>query len=76
MPVFNQTYNLNSLYLCLLLILYDIWKTNNDYINMFLNKIYLLNYTSIIIIINVLGLILILRKLSFGISVKCSITYN
>lgn len=76
MPVFNQTYNLNSLYLCLLLILYDIWKTNNDYINMFLNKIYLLNYTSIFIIINVLGLILILRKLSFGISVNCSITYN
>jgi hypothetical protein len=76
MPEFNQNYNLNSLYVGLLVIIYDIWRTNNHYINMFLDKIYLLNYTSIFIIINIIGLILILKKLSFGIRVECSITYK
>ncbi len=76
MPEIN--YNLNSLYVCLLLIIYNIWKINYDYINIniIMNKLYLLNYTSIIIIINVLGLFLILRKLSFEVNIKYSIIYK
>jgi hypothetical protein len=74
MPEIN--YNFNSLYLSLLLIIYNIWKTNYDYINIIINKLYLLNYTSIIIFINVLGLFLILRKLSFEINIKYSIIYK
>ena len=47
MPEFVQNYNINSLYICLLLLLvYNIWKNNYEYINILLNKIYLLNYTS------------------------------
>jgi len=43
MPEIN--YNFNSLYVCLLLIIYNIWKTNFEYINIIINKLYLLNYT-------------------------------
>ena len=76
MPEIN--YNFNSLYVCLLLIIYNIWKTNYDYINIniIMNKLYLLNYTLIIIIINILGLFLILRKLSFEVNIKYSIIYR
>ena len=76
MPEIN--YNFTSLYVCLLLVIYNIWKTNYDYINIniIMNKLYLLNYASIIIIINILGLLLILRKLSFEVNIKYSIIYK
>ena len=74
MPEIN--YNFNSLYVCLLLIIYNIWKTNYEYINIIINKLYLLNYTSLIIIINIFGLYLILTKISFEINIKYSIIYK
>ena len=74
MPEIN--YNFNSLYVCLLLIIYNIWKTNYEYINIIVNKLYLLNYTSLIIIINIFGLYLILKKISFEINIKCSVMYK
>jgi len=74
MPEIN--YNFNSLYVCLLLIIYNIWKTNYEYINIIVNKLYLLNYTSLIIIINICGLYLILTKISFEINIKCSVMYK
>jgi hypothetical protein len=74
MPEIN--YNFNSLYVCLLLIIYNIWKTNYEYINIIINKLYLLNYTSLIIIINICGLYLILTKISFEINIKYSIIYK
>lgn len=74
MPEIN--YNFNSLYVCLLLIIYNIWKTNYEYINIIVNKLYLLNYTSLIIIINIYGLYLILTKISFEINIKCSVMYK
>jgi len=74
MPEIN--YNFNSLYVCLLLIIYNIWKTNYEYINIIINKLYLLNYTSLIIIINICGLYLILTKISFEINIKYSIMYK
>ena len=74
MPEIN--YNFNSLYVCLLLIIYNIWKTNYEYINIIVNKLYLLNYTSLIIIINICGLYLILTKISFEINIKYSIMYK
>ena len=33
MPEFNQNYNFNSLYICLLLIAYNIYNSNYDLIN-------------------------------------------
>ena len=74
MPEIN--YNFNSLYICLLIIIYNIWETNYDYINIIVNKLYLLNYTSLIIIINIYGLYLILTKISFEVNMKFSIMYK
>lgn len=74
MPEIN--YNFNSLCVCLLLIIYNIWKTNYEYINIIVNKLYLLNYTSFIIIINIYGLYLILTKISFEINIKYSVMYK
>jgi hypothetical protein len=76
MPEFNHNYNFTSLYVCLLLIIYNIWKTNYEYINIIINKLYLLNYNSLVIIKNIYGLYLILSKLSFEINIKYSITYR
>ena len=73
MPDFIQNYNINSLNICLLLLVYNIWKSNYEYINIILNKIYLLNYTSFIIMINIVGLYLFLRNVSFEVSIKCSL---
>ena len=33
MPDFIQNYNINGLYVCLLLFVYNIWKSNYEYIN-------------------------------------------
>jgi len=74
MPEIN--YNFNSLYVCLLIIIYNIWQTNYDYINIIVNKLYLLNYTSLIIIINIYGLYSILTKISFEVNMKFSIMYK
>jgi len=75
MPEVNQNYNFNSLYVCLLLLVYNIWKNNYEYINIFLNKIYLLNYTSLFIVINIIGLYLFLKKLTFEINIKYTIKF-
>jgi hypothetical protein len=76
MPDFIQNYNINSLYICLLLLVYNICKSNYHYINIILNKIYLLNYTSFIILINIVGLYLFLKNVSFEINIKCSLKYK
>jgi hypothetical protein len=76
MPEFNQNYNFNSLYICLLLLIYNVWKSNYEYINIIFSKLYLLNYTSFIIIINVIGLYLFLHNLSFEVNIKWSIKYK
>jgi len=76
MPDFVQNYNINSLYICLLLLFYNIWKSNYEYINIIFSKIYLLNYTSFIIIINIIGLYLFLRNLSLEVNLKCSLKYK
>jgi len=76
MPDFIQNYNINSLYICVLLLVYNICKSNYDYINIILNKIYLLNYTSFIIVINIIGLYLFLKNVSFEVNIKCSLKYK
>ena len=76
MPEFIQNYNFNSLYICLLLLMYNIWKSNYQYINIIVSKLYLLNYTSFIIVINIIGLYLFLTNLSFEVNIKWSIKYK
>ena len=76
MPEFIQNYSFNSLYICLLLFMYNIWKSNYDYINIILSKLYLLNYTSFMIVINIIGLYLFLKNLSFEVNIKWTIKYK
>lgn len=76
MPEIIQNYNFNSLYICLLVIMYNVWKTNYDYINIIVSKLYLLNYVSLVIVINIIGLYLFLNKISFELNIKWSIKYN
>lgn len=77
MPEFNQEYKFNSLYICILLVIciYNTWYSNYRLISLFLDKIYL-NYSTIIIIINIIGLYFILKKLTFEIKIKWAIKYN
>ena len=76
MPEFIQNYNFNSLYICLLLFMYNIWKSNYEFINIIFSKLYLINYTSFIIVINIIGLYLFLKNLSFEVNIKWSIKYK
>jgi len=72
MPEFFQTYNFNSLYVCLLLLLYNVF--NYEHINIIASKLYLLNRDSLLIMINIIGLYLFLKKITFEIklSIKCN----
>lgn len=76
MPEFNQNFNFNSLYVCLLLLLYNILRDNYSYIIIIYNKLYLFNYHSLLIVINIFGLYFILKKLSFEINIKWSINFK
>ena len=76
MPNFIQNYNINSFYVCIIFILYNTYKSNLDYINIILYKLYLFNYTSVFISINIIGLYLFLKNLTFEININCSIKYK
>jgi hypothetical protein len=78
MPEYNQNYNynFNSFYICLLLFVYNIWKNNYEYVNIIFSKLYLLNYVSLVILINIIGLYLLLNKLSFEVNVTWTVKYK
>ena len=76
MPDLVKHYNINSLYICLLLLVYNIWKTNYEYIKIILHKLFLLDYTSIIILINIIGLYLFLKNVSLEVNINCSLKYK
>ena len=76
MPEFIQNYNFNMLYMTLLVIIYNIWKSNYEYVNIILSKLYLLNYVSLLILINIIGLYLFLKNVSFEVKIKWSIKYK
>ncbi len=52
-----------------------IWNSKYEYINIILGKIYLINYTSFIIVINIIGLYLFLHLLAFGM-LKVTLPFN
>ncbi len=76
MPELIQIYNFNSLYICLLFLIYNLYKSNYAYINIIFSKIYLLDYNSFMIIINLLAIYLLLKKISFEVNIKWSIKYK
>ena len=75
---FNQNYDFNIFYICVLVLIYNICNSNYAYayMNIIFGKLYLLNETSIIIIIKILGLYLFLNKISFEVNIKWSIKYK
>lgn len=75
MPKLN--YNFNSLYITLAILLYALLNTsNNEWINIFLNKIYLMDYMSCIIVLNAIGLYIFLKNLNFEITIQWLIKYK
>jgi hypothetical protein len=76
MKEFNEKVTVNSLCLFLALLLVNIWYTNHNYLNIILQRIYSMDWISIIIITNSLGLLLILYKLSIDIEIKFTIKYK
>ena len=76
MPELIQTYNFNSLYICAVFLIYNVYKSNYYYINIIFSKIYLLDYTSVIIIINLLAIYLLLINISFELNIKLTIKYK
>ena len=70
---FMQDYNLNIniIYVCIFLLI-----SKYELIFTVLNKLYLLNYTSLFIIINIIGLYLFLKNISFEINLKFNIKYK
>ena len=57
----------NFNHVCILILLYNIW--NSEYINIICLKLYLLNYTSILIMINIIGVYLFLKNVTFEIKI-------
>ncbi len=73
---YKQNYNLSSIYICMVLIVYNIYNSNYNYINRIINQIFLFNYTSVFIIINIIGLYLLLNNISFELKISCSVKYK
>lgn len=72
----NQDYNLNSLCILMIIFLYNVYQSNYYYFHLILNKILLLNYTSLFIIINIIGIYILLKNLTIEINIKCSMKYK
>jgi hypothetical protein len=70
---FIQDYNLNIniLYVCIFLLM-----SKYELIFTILNKLYLFNNTSIFIIINIIGLYLFIKNISFEINLKLNFKYK
>ena len=50
--------------------MYNVWKSNYEYIYSILCNLYAFNYMSCIILINIIGIYLCLKHLSFEINVS------
>jgi hypothetical protein len=72
MPEFTQKYNWNSLYICLLILLYNICVSNYEYIQLFIRKIIVCDYISLFLFINTIGLYLFLKNITFEIHFNIS----
>jgi hypothetical protein len=71
MPELNQLYNFNSLYIVWIILLYNIFTSS--YYEYVISKIIMLNHTSLIVIfINITGIYLFLKNVTFEINVKIS----
>jgi hypothetical protein len=60
------------MYIFGIILIYTILTSNYDYIKLFINKIILFNYSSLLIFINITGIYLFLKNISFEINFKIS----
>ena len=72
MPELNNTYNFDSMYIIGIMLLNCVFTSNFEYIKLFISKIMLFNYSSLIIFINITGIYLFLKNISFEINFKIS----
>ena len=72
MPQVDNTYNFDSMYIFGIILLYTLFTSNYEYIKLFISKIMLFNYSSLIIFINITGIYLFLKNISFEINFKIS----
>ena len=72
MPEVNKTYSFDSMYILGIILIYIIFTSNYEYIKLFISKIILYNYASLIIFINITGIYLLLKNISFEINLKIS----
>jgi hypothetical protein len=70
MPEYIKRYNYSSLVVVIALVMYNIIKFNYNIIQVVITKIMAFDYNSLIIIINIIGLYLMLQKLSIEIRIK------
>jgi hypothetical protein len=75
MPEINQTYPLNSLYIFWILLLYNLFTSNYHYIKLFISKIILFDSISFLIIVNMIGIYLFLKHITFEIHFEISYKY-
>ena len=68
MPEVNKTYNFDTMYIFGIILLYTIFTSNYEYIKLFIRKIILFNYSSLLIFINIIGIYLFLKNISFEIN--------
>lgn len=72
MPEVNESYNFNNI-LFSTIIIYYIFTYNYEYIKLFISKIILYNPPlSVIILINIVGIYLFLKNITFEINLKIS----
>ena len=73
MPEYIQEYNFNSVYMSIILLIAS-YSNYKYYVDVLLSNIYLLNYTSLLIIINIICVYIMLTKIT--IEVKWPVKYN
>jgi len=66
----------NGLYLLTMLILTLLSYDYYNYIKLFLGYIFPLNYYSLLVIINLIGLYIFFKNITFKITINCEINFN
>jgi hypothetical protein len=64
--------NFNGLYVVGILFMYNIWMVNYEHITWIIDKIIMFDYISVMICINIIGIYLFLKNVTF----ECKISYK
>lgn len=73
---FIKNWNIKSIIICMIPLLYNIYNYDCYYINLLLNKINIINYTQYTTIFNIDTTYLITNNVSLELNIKWSIKYK